>query len=470
MPLIRTSIRLSFLVCLFLIGTVYAAPQLEVSEEIGITGEISSLMTSSGGDFIVAGTEDGNLYLINKNRDIVWEEKLPRAILSLGVSSNGEYIVVGDDSDIYLFDKKGDWLWGDYGKTIDDNVRDVEVSQQGEYIAVGSSNKHLYLFNRDEELWRKDVGSGVQGVGISPSGDRIAVGTTSGIVYLFDNNGDLIWEHDFEKFINDVAIMDQGVLVASRYVYYLTNGDVAWSYLPPSHEATKIEVKLDDKVISIGGGKDAYLLNNEGKELFRYNSDSNIVDVAIPNEGKMIVGSGKEIRLLVPEGTVTKTQEHDITSPLSGSSVSDVISITGAPDEPYNSLRVLIDDNYACSELPCNWDTSAAAEGKHTISLVVEDEKGNLKVDKIEVFIGESGLAGKAGNLLDDLQMDSESSFGLNMDSPLSLKRLSGAIGKLPRWLVFALIVLPAAAYINQRNGKTKRYRWKPKRRYMFLK
>ena len=68
-------------------------------------------------------------------------------------------------------------------------VGSVAISADGEYIAVGSGNDTVYLFDKDSStpLWSYDTGSYVYSVAISADGGYIAAGSEDGRVYFFNS-------------------------------------------------------------------------------------------------------------------------------------------------------------------------------------------------------------------------------------------------------------------------------------------
>jgi WD40 repeat protein len=462
---------------LLLVESVYAVPYLEVEEVVTLGGVIMSVDISPDGDYVVTGTEDGYIYFINRSSGLSWRKKLHSPIFSIAVSFKGDFVAAGDDSRVYLFNKTGDLVWWDSGRTIGDYVRDVDISLQGDYVVAGSSNDFIYLFEDGREIWHKNLGSSIWGVGISPTGEYVAAGTVRGEVYLFKRSGELVWHHNLGRFISDVAVQGQVVVVAAKFVHSISGGEVSWSYYPKS-EAFDVGFSSDGEFIIIGAGNDAYLLDDKGKVLFQYSTGDILRGVAVSNGGTMAVGVGKEVRLLVlPDVT---PPELNITYPLNGSWVSAVVSITASTNEPLKFLQVLIDDNFACGTLPCNWDTSASSPGKHIITIIAEDEKGNRGENKIEVYIGEESEfdarvkpEGLLGEVKEILVSEEEISGGIEEEfesgttvvlPPPAARRWS--INFEIFWIIIGIILLVlAAGYLRHRRGYKKRYRWKGRRR-----
>ena len=114
---------------------------------------------------------------------------------SVAISADGEYIAAGSaDDKVYLFDKDSDTpLWsyatGNY-------VNSVAISADGEYLAAGSWDNKIYLFDKDSStpLWSYATWYDVRSVAISANGEHITAGSEDYKVYLFDDrDGDGYW-------------------------------------------------------------------------------------------------------------------------------------------------------------------------------------------------------------------------------------------------------------------------------------
>ncbi len=97
---------------------------------VSISSDISSVT--------VVKDDDGNL---------IWRYKTDGAIQSVAMSLDCSFIAAGSkDNSVYLFNRDGVLLW-EY-KTGGE-VNNVSVSSDGSYIAVGSQDKEIYFFKFD---------------------------------------------------------------------------------------------------------------------------------------------------------------------------------------------------------------------------------------------------------------------------------------------------------------------------------
>jgi len=156
----------------------------------------------------------------------LWDYETGDYVYSVAISSDGSYIAAGsDDYYVYLFDNEGDLLW-DYETGGD--VNSVAISSDGSYIAAGSDDYYVYLFdNEGDLLWDYETGGYVYSVAISSDGSYIAAGSDDYYVYLFSNAGNLLWEYETGDYVYSVAISSDGSYIAAGsddyYVYLFTS-------------------------------------------------------------------------------------------------------------------------------------------------------------------------------------------------------------------------------------------------------
>ena len=123
-------------------------------------------------------------------KEPLWSYDTGNGVGSVAISADGEYIAVGSGNDtVYLFDKDSSTpLWS---YTTGDWVRSVAISADGEYITAGGyDGNRVYLFDKDSStpLWSYETGGYVRAVAISADGEYIAAGSYDEKVYHFENN------------------------------------------------------------------------------------------------------------------------------------------------------------------------------------------------------------------------------------------------------------------------------------------
>ena len=131
----------------------------------------------------------------------MWYRKFDSSefIISIAISSNGSYIAVGsNDNSLYLFNKNSSMPVWNY--TAEWAFNSVSISADGSYIATSSSTYfasvngtpprpvgEVYLFNKNYStpIWHYNIGHFISSVAISTDGMYIVVGSYNDKVYLF---------------------------------------------------------------------------------------------------------------------------------------------------------------------------------------------------------------------------------------------------------------------------------------------
>ncbi len=424
------NIRLSSFLLLAGLALVLMAGGADAKEpEWNYTADsgINSVAISADGEYIVAGSDDSNIYFFDKdNNTPLWSYTAGDAVFTVAISSNGETIVAGSiDNNVYLFNKEGTLLWS-YG--TGNRVWSVAIAENGETIAAGSWDNKVYLFDKDSgtPLWSHTTGNWVLSVDISADGEMIAAGSDkvylfdrnsstprwsystgdtvravaisedffgqqryhlaagdwNGKVYLFHNNNSVpLWEYTTGDSIYSVAITDDSGYVAAGskdYCVYLLdgNGTALWSYATGG-TVLSLDFSVDGEELAVGSDK-VYLFDKDGgAPLWGYTTGNSVKSVGISADGEDIIGGSgdKEIYLFTkdvpPNAQIDSIEpttirfDEEVTFTGSGSGVG--VSIVAY--EWTSSLDGLLGNE---AEL----NVTGFSSGEHTISFRVQDENG----------------------------------------------------------------------------------------------
>ena len=158
---------------------------------------VNSVEISADGNFLVAGTDNNNTLLFSTSSNIpIWSHNTSGYIFSVAINSNGNYIAAGGyDNTLYFFERSSSTPLWNYttGDHIGNNQFDeanphcIDISANGDYIAVGSNDNHTYAFEKSSAipLWNYTTGGEINAVAISANGAFITVGSADQQVYLF---------------------------------------------------------------------------------------------------------------------------------------------------------------------------------------------------------------------------------------------------------------------------------------------
>ena len=141
-------------------------------------------------DFSSLGESSLSEYDNGFSGTVLWTYATGSSVHSVSISSDGQYIVVGNDGNkVYLFDSSSSIpLWS---YTTNGWVRSIAISSDGNYIVAGDLAGGVYLFHHSSStpLWMYSSNNAIQEISISLDGQYIVAtdGTGSiGRIYLFE--------------------------------------------------------------------------------------------------------------------------------------------------------------------------------------------------------------------------------------------------------------------------------------------
>ena len=173
----------------------------------------------------------------------------------------------------------------------------VDVSADGQYIAVGAWDHYLYLFNTNssEPIWSSYVPNVIWSVAISSDGEYIALGAADNYLYFFErDNSEPLWIHEFDEDVQSVAISGDGKYVTAavgHYVYLFDGRKEAllWSY-STLDAVSAVDISIDGKYIVVASRDDSlyFFHHNKATPVWNYTANSNFHCVAISTDGNTI--------------------------------------------------------------------------------------------------------------------------------------------------------------------------------------
>ncbi len=229
-------------------------------------------------------------------------ENVTGDVYGVEVSENGEYIAVGSMARrIFLFARGSDEpLWSyPVGKHPE-----VAISADGRYIAGKSWDQNVHLFHclSPEPLWTYDTNEKVYSVEISSDARYMAAGTASGKVYLFHRGSSTpLWSYatggqvDTLKMSSDGSYLVAGSYDDRVYLFGRDSSTPLWNYTTQK-EVDAVDITSDGEYI-VAGSKDdrVYLFDQEGDEpLWQYKTDGQVDGIAISDDGRYIVAGSDD--------------------------------------------------------------------------------------------------------------------------------------------------------------------------------
>lgn len=236
----------------------------------------------------------------------VWSFATSANVRNVAISSNGQYIAVGSyDWNLYLLEKDNSTpLWS---SNVGETIEAVAISSEGQYIVVGTGimGEKVFLFEKDDPtpLWSFDTEGPVHSLAISSDGQYIAVGTgrSDYSVLLFRNNSSTpLWRYNTGSYVASVAISSDGNYIVAGshndklYFFERNSSTPIWTYTTPDW-AQSVSISSDGNYIVVGTANGVNPLHgihlfqkDNSTPLWSYTTGHPIWSAAISSDGQYI--------------------------------------------------------------------------------------------------------------------------------------------------------------------------------------
>lgn len=269
-----------------------------------------------------------------------WQEDVGSVIYSTALSGNGSVQVVGTRTDgVKAYDIQGDLLWEFYP---DSTVWGIATAEAGQWTAVASEDRHIYLLNEDgQEVWRYRSARIFLDTAIAQDGSRILAVDEGRIAhYLDSDSGEPIWTATLRDIADTVAIYGSETIRpvigtrGAQVVLYSPDGQPLWT-AQLDQDLVSIDVNrngarviagtLDGKVTLINGATSESLwqvdLPNPPRCTAR--NRTNCLNVSISGDGKRILAGTKNGDLYLLNGEDGNVlQQHTVGGAISAVAIA----------------------------------------------------------------------------------------------------------------------------------------------------
>ena len=278
---------------------------------------ISDVAMSSNGDYMVVGGND-KIYLFNKTSSApMWSYSTTYGGRYVGISSNGSYIVAanggGGAGKLFLFSKSSStplWIFN-----VPQAALAVAISSDGEYIALGSYDWTVRLFHRSSStpIWTYSAPIYISSIDISSNGSYIVAGAGSAEdrakIFLFEKSSSIpLWTYRLARPIFSVTISSDGNYIVAGsgshdnkiYLFNKTSSTPMWTFSTGGYQVKSVKISEDNNYIVAGienGGGKVYLFNRSSPiPLWSYTTGINphLNTVAISGNGSYIIAGNWE--------------------------------------------------------------------------------------------------------------------------------------------------------------------------------
>ncbi|MEK6969026.1 MAG: PQQ-binding-like beta-propeller repeat protein [Nanoarchaeota archaeon] len=131
---------------------------------------------------------------------------------------------------LFLFDNKGKKLWS-FSSSEDGTARAVSMSGDGNYIAIGTSAGHVYLFSKDSNKpkWKFTSSTFFSQFGdlkLNHDGSLLTVGGTTKKIYLFSKNSNVpVWEYAANTWVTKIDFNGEYIVAGTGPREYFFEGN-----------------------------------------------------------------------------------------------------------------------------------------------------------------------------------------------------------------------------------------------------
>jgi hypothetical protein len=314
-------------------------------------GTVVSVGVSADGNYTVAGTDTGTVFLLAGNGTLLWFHSFEVDVECVAISGDGSRVVVGiheyrsGESDIYLFDTLGNIVWEN------DLVEgswpcDVAISPDATFIVAGDTDDKVYFYDIGGSLiWTYMAGDWVTAVSTSSGGEYTAAGSWDNSVYFFNKTGHLLWSHELQYNVDAVSVSPEGDYVAAGMptvedlFLYAKNGSLLLE-TPFYIGIDAVSVSSNAERIAVGHLKKITVIDRMANIICEREIDYYIdIDVAITADGRYFAyGCGDNVYY------IEALPPSDITCEVSSSEIAfgESITVSGNVTPPHADADVLL--------------------------------------------------------------------------------------------------------------------------------
>jgi len=186
-------------------------------------GHMRNIAISADGEYIVAGSNDNKVYFFDKDSNTPeWTYETGYYVTDVAISANGSYMAAGGHDNVYFFEKNSSTP--KWSASIDGGLtgeyHSIGISDDGEYIVVGTlePDNMVYLFGKKSStpIWNYSNKDNVYSTAISADGKYIAAGTADDKFLFFERNSSSpLWTYEADDNVMEVALSNDAEYAAA---------------------------------------------------------------------------------------------------------------------------------------------------------------------------------------------------------------------------------------------------------------
>lgn len=262
-------------------------------------GRLFAVALSADKRFIVAGSQNGDVLLLDDAGRQLWAAKINGTVSRIALANEAESLVVSalhEDNLVHHWHYSGRLL---RTYPVEGEIWGLAITPDASLVVIGTLDKHLYGFDQaGEQVFKQTLDEPIRHLTVTADGATIFAGGDDGGIYAFDHAGTPRWQVRTEgRVYAGIRIAaEANLLVAGSndgHVYGLDfEGAIRWRF-PAGGMVNALAITPDGRFCAVGGSAaTAYLLDDQGAVLWDYKTDDAIYGLALSPDGRfMAVGS-----------------------------------------------------------------------------------------------------------------------------------------------------------------------------------
>jgi WD40 repeat protein len=258
-------------------------------------GPVTCTALSQGGDYLIAGSQDGNIYAFSREGELLWTQTLGAPIGKLAYSLNGNYLAAATsthgESLINFYGINGALLWS---RKVGRAARGLSISDDGGIVVIGSDNRNIYCVNYEGNLiFNHRLGGEIPTVAQTRDARHIYAGSFDAFVYCFDLQGRGIWNYKTTGPVEKVLVTRSGDLVfavsSDKRLYQLSKTGSMLTNQRFEELPTSIAIDETARTMAMAQGPELFLLHHKDSTVSkRLRLEGRILELAVSENGEHI--------------------------------------------------------------------------------------------------------------------------------------------------------------------------------------
>jgi len=253
---------------------------------------------SAGSRNIIAGTENGTIYVLNSTGVLLRQFAVPEKIIKVAISPCGRYFAwISLNGILYFGDIKGGIRWR---QEVRNYARGIDIADEGRFLVISVNDGIVFKDRNGETFWDMKLPEWVSCVKISDNSRRVFVGMDGGQYWSISDEGNVLWKKNLNNKVANIQVSRNNencaVTEAGRTFLYDGEGNEIVNF----EAGQNIEYSVfNPEIMKLIAGKKGdyfYVLSQDRKKLWRYDLSGKTSFVATLDDGTFLTSvEGKNV-------------------------------------------------------------------------------------------------------------------------------------------------------------------------------